>query len=156
MTNLNDDVALRGLVDTFVQGWNAASGAALAEAFAVDADFINVMGLRARGRDVIARGHDEILSTVFRGTHLTAAVESVRFLRPDVGTVGATLTMSQADGQPHPLLPKGGSKASFVATKEHGTWLIAAFCNLIPFARPIAGPVEGALARTQEGHDRST
>ena len=149
MTNLTDDAALRGLVDTFANGWNAASGAALAEAFAVDADFTNVMGLRAHGRDVIARGHDEILATVFRGTHLTAAVESVRFLRPDVATVDATFTLSQADGQPHPLVSKGGSKASFVATKERGTWLIAAFCNMIPFARPLAGPLEGALATAQ-------
>ena len=148
MITARDQAELSGLVDTFVQGWNAGSGERLAAAFAPDADFTNVMGLRAHGRAVIAGGHDEILATVFRGTRIDATVDQIRGLRPDVAVVDVTLTLRGADGQPVAMLPGGYSSAGFVATRESGTWAIAAFRNMIPFARPAAGPVERSLAKS--------
>jgi uncharacterized protein (TIGR02246 family) len=146
MTAASHDAELTGLIDTFVEGWNAGSGGRLAGAFAADADFTNVMGLRAHGRDVIAGGHDEILAAVFRGTRLEAAINQVRYLRPDVAAVDVTLTLRGADGRPVAMLPAGQSSAGFVATRDGGTWSIAVFRNMIPFARPAAGPVERSLA----------
>jgi uncharacterized protein (TIGR02246 family) len=137
------------LLEIIATGWNAASGTAFASAFADEADFINIMGLHARGREVIARGHDEILSTIFRGTRMIAVVDSVRFLRPDVAAVEATLSLQRADGQPFSLgdsrVPMPSTKASYVATKEGDAWSIAVFRNMVPFARPAAGPVEREL-----------
>ena len=75
MTPTQDNLAVRTLVDGLVAGWNAQDGTAFARQFAADADFTNVMGLHAKGRDVIARGHDEIFATLFKGTTLTATVE---------------------------------------------------------------------------------
>src|SRR5262245_2046596 len=100
MTPQTDALDVTRLLSMIATGWNAASGAMLAKPFADEADFINIMGLHGRGREVIARGHDEILSTVFRGTRMTAVVDSVRFLRPDVAAVEATLSLQGADGQP--------------------------------------------------------
>jgi uncharacterized protein (TIGR02246 family) len=145
MTTARDEADLSGLVTTFVEGWNAGSGDTLARAFATDADFTNVMGLHAHGRDVIARGHDEILATVFRGTRLAATVDQIRYLRPDVAVVDATLTLRGADGEPVAMLPAGHSSAGFVATRESGSWAIAVFRNMIPFVRPAAGAVERSL-----------
>src|SRR5262245_54777068 len=138
------------LLETLALGWNAASGETYASVFAADADFINILGMHARGRDLIARGHDEILSTVFRGTRMTAAVDSVRFLRPDVAVVEATLSLQKADGQPFTFgdpsrPPTPHTKAGYVATKEGETWSIAVFRNMVPFARPAAGPIEREL-----------
>ena len=145
MITTRDEADLSELVDTFVQGWNTGSGERLARAFAVDADFTNVIGLRAHGRDLIARGHDEILATVFRGTRLGAAINQIRGLRPDVAVVDVTLTLRGADGQPLAMFPAGQSSAGLVATRESGTWAIAVFRNMIPFTRPAAGPVERSL-----------
>jgi uncharacterized protein (TIGR02246 family) len=145
MTAASHDAELTGLIHTFVEGWNAGSGQRLASAFAADADFTNVMGLRAHGRDVIAAGHDEILATVFRGTRLEAAINEIRYLRPDVAAVDVTLTLRGADGRPVAMLPAGQSSAGLVATRDGGTWAIAVFRNMIPFARPAAGPVERSL-----------
>ncbi len=139
-----DDTEIAALLDTFVEGWNAASGTALARAFAPDADFTNVMGLRARGRETIAHGHDEVLATVFRGTRMAASVERIRVLRPDVAVVEASLALRAADGGP--FVGPGESRATFVATREAEGWTIASFVNMIPFTRPAAGPVERSLA----------
>jgi uncharacterized protein (TIGR02246 family) len=59
-----DELAIEGLVQTFVDGWNAADGAACARPFAADADFTAITGLKVKGREGIAKGHDEILSTL--------------------------------------------------------------------------------------------
>jgi uncharacterized protein (TIGR02246 family) len=151
MSTTHDDTALTELVDTFVHGWNAGSGDSLARAFALDADFTNVMGLYAHGRDVIALGHNEILATVFRGTQLQAAINRIRYLRPDVAVVDVSFGLRRADGQPLDMFPGGQSSAGLVATKDSGTWTIAVLRNMIPFQRPAAGNVERSLAASGTG-----
>ena len=65
MTNISDEAAIPKLVDAFVAGWNAGDGEACGRPFAADAGFTAITGLRAEGRDLIARGHIEILSTIY-------------------------------------------------------------------------------------------
>ncbi len=113
------------------------------EDFAEDADFTNIMGLRAHGRDVIARGHDEILATFFKGTRLHSEIDQIRFVRPDVAVVDASWMLRTPDGEPFPIKR---SSMGLVATKDNGVWSIAVLRNMIPFERPVAGPIERSLA----------
>jgi len=146
MTQRDDEAAIHGLVEAFVGGWNAADGAACAAPFASDADFVAITGLKARGRDLIARGHAEILSTVFKGTRLSATVESIRFVRPDVAVADVTFRLQYPDGRPFmPGHYPGYSSAGIVAAKDEGTWSIIAFRNMVPFERPMAGPLERSM-----------
>jgi len=73
----NDEQQIAALVDAFVAGWNAGNGLQCAVPFAEDADFFAVNGIYAKGRDVIGRGHAEILSTIFKGTQMEW--QSIRF-----------------------------------------------------------------------------
>ena len=139
MIKRNDEAAVRGLMEAFVNGWNAGDGEACARPFAHDADFTAIHGLRGHDRDTIARAHDEVLSTIFRGVKLRATVDSVRFLRPDVAVAEFTL---ESDNFPFGLKR---SMPVMVATKENGAWSIAVFHNMIPFDRPPAGPIERDL-----------
>ena len=142
MTDRNDENAVRALVAAFEDGWNAADGHACAHPFAENADFTAVNGIRARGRDLIARGHTEILATVFRGTRLAATVNDVTFLRPDVAVADVTLRLTARTEIA--WLPKYTS-CGIVATKDDGLWSIAVFRNLVPFGRPEAGPLDREL-----------
>ena len=83
--------AISNLIDVFVAGWNAGDGEACGRPFADEAVFTAITGLRAQGRDLIAGGHTEILSTIYRGTQISATVNSINFLRPDVAAVDVTL-----------------------------------------------------------------
>ena len=144
MNAIQDELAVRSLVDGLVAGWNAQDGAAFARPFAADADFTNVMGLRARGRETIARGHDEIFATLFKDTTLAATVEQIRFLRPDVAAAEVVFTLRKKDGAPWGGFPR--SLASFIAVRDGEAWSIAVFRNMVPFERPMTGPVERSLA----------
>ena len=131
------------LIETFVAGWNAADASRLASVFSEDADFTAITGLHARGRDLIARGHHEILTTIYRGTTLAGEIENVQFLRHDVALVNAKFFLLK-DGQT--FFPGvTHTSAGLVAIKENGEWRIAVFRNMVPFARPVAGPVEQEL-----------
>jgi uncharacterized protein (TIGR02246 family) len=137
LTNTDDVAAIANLIDSFVAGWNAGDGEACGRPFADDAVFTAITGLRAQGRDLIARGHTEILSTIYRGTQISATVNSINFLRPDVAAADVTL---QFEGkQPFGLAQ---TSLGLVATKEGDTWSIAVFRNMVPFGRQAAGPVE--------------
>lgn len=136
-----DEIAIEGLIQSFVDGWNAADGAACARPFAPDADFTAITGLKAKGRDVIAKGHDEILSTLYRGSRNSAKIESIRFLRPDVAVADVTFRFV-GDVRPFGLEQ---SSCGMVCTKEDGVWYIAVFRNMVPFGRPTAGPLEREL-----------
>jgi uncharacterized protein (TIGR02246 family) len=147
MTGTSNEQAIRDLVATFIAGWNIGDGRVCAQPFRVDADFTAVNGLRAKGRDLIAKGHDEILSTVFRGTQNSAEVNDITFLRPDVASADVTFRIQPMPDKP--WLPRYSS-CGIIATRENGAWSIAVFRNMVPFERPLAGPLDRELlARSQ-------
>ena len=130
--------AAADLIGSFVEGWNAADGAKLARAFAEDADFTAVNGLRVQGRELIGEGHDELFRTLFRGVTLAARVLSVRVVAPDVAVVEAELSYPDK----HVLPGVTRALAQYVAKRSGDRWEILVFRNMIPFERPVAGPVE--------------
>lgn len=134
-----DENAIRQLVSAFIDGWNAGDGHACARPFAENADFTAVTGQRIKGREMIGRGHAEILSTVFKGTRNSAVVNDVTFLRPDVAVADVTFRIQAAT---EILWLPAYTSAGLVATKENGAWSIAVFRNLVPFERPSAGPLD--------------
>ena len=141
MTQANsNEIEIRGLIDTFVAGWNAASGGHIASAFTEEADFTAITGLHARGRDLIARAHDEILATIYKGTVLSGEVEDVYFLKPDVALVNAKFFLQKQGNSFFPGVVH--TSCGITAVKNNGRWAIAVFRNMVPFARPVAGPVE--------------
>jgi uncharacterized protein (TIGR02246 family) len=140
-----DETAIEGLVKTFVDGWNAADGNALARAFALDADFTAITGMKGKGRELIGKAHNEILATIYRGSVISAKVESIRFLRPDVAVTDVTFRFV-GDLRPFGLEQ---TSCGMVCTKENGDWLVAAFRNMVPFGRPVGGSVERDLAAAQ-------
>ena len=139
MTGRNDELAIRGLIETFCDGWNAQDGYTCAKPFADTADFTAVNGTRVRGREEIGRGHSEILSTIFLGTRLKASVNSIEFLRPDVAIVDVTLYLTPPAVSS--WMPKYTS-CGIIAAKEEDRWVISVFRNMVPFSRPIAGQLD--------------
>jgi uncharacterized protein (TIGR02246 family) len=118
-----DEAAIRKIVTRLQDGWNKGDGVALAAPFAVDADYVIVNGMRIKGRDEIAVGHQRIFDTVYKGSHNTGTVQSVRFLRDDVAVVHVEWHLKLV------AAPEGRAMSSMVLTKEKGQWSIVAFHN---------------------------
>jgi len=137
MNNENGSLAeeMAALAARLEQAWKAADGAGFAAPFAEDADFVNVLGMHARGRDAIRAGHDEIFRTVYAGSEVRYRVESARLLRPDVALVHLHAGLTVPAG---PMAGEHEARPSLVLTREGGEWRIASFHNT--FIRdPAAG-----------------
>lgn len=136
----HDENAIRGLINTFVAGWNSADGSQIAGVFTQSADFTAITGLHARGKEMIARGHDEILATIYRGTKLSSEIELIDFLRPDLALVNVKFVLRRGGENFFPGVPH--TSCGIVALRSDGAWRIACFRNMVPFSRPVAGPIE--------------
>ena len=113
----------------FASAWNAHDMAALAELFAEDADFVNVVGIWWRDRRAIEDAHAFAHRTFFRNSQLQIDDATVKHLRPDLVTVHSTWTLS---GQEEPDGSIGSPRRGvllFVASREPDGWRIRAAQN---------------------------
>ena len=121
-----DERAIRSIIAGLSEAWTAGDAQAWASAFTEDADFTVWNGLYVKGRAEIARGHEQIFNTHYRGTKHRFVVRSVRFLGEGVAVVhaGADVVSKGAD---FPASPQVAPALVFV--KEGGRWRIAVFHN---------------------------
>jgi uncharacterized protein (TIGR02246 family) len=129
-TDPHSESAVKHLVDSLVSAWNRHDAQAFARPFASDADFTNVFGMHATGREAIRQFHAPIFDTMFRESRLSATDTRVRFLRPDVAAIDVGWEMTGArdpDGRDWPLR-KG--LMSLIATGHGEEWSIAVMHNM--------------------------
>jgi uncharacterized protein (TIGR02246 family) len=128
------------LTDRFLAGWNAHDAHVFASAFAPDADFTNVRGVSASGRENIEQFHAQAFQKMFMQSHQTAEVKKIRFLKPDVAVVDVRWEMTGA------LTPDGISRPirtgllDLVFTSTSGSWLITVMHNVDLTAVAAASP----------------
>ena len=120
-----DETAIKKIVVTLENGWNAGNGKAFAAPFAEDADYVIVNGIRIKGRTAIAEGHQGIFDTIYENSRLALAVESLRFLREDVAVVHVRSNLKLKDE----AMREGHARSTWVMTRDKGAWSIAAFHN---------------------------
>lgn len=124
-----DEQAVRKLIKQLTDAWNVGDGDAFVASFTEDADYTVWNGVYLKGREAIARGHQQIFDTTYKGTTNHMTVTSVRFLRPDVALVFARGFLKAADGEQVGTSFGHGVKPLFIMTKHEGRWRIDAFQN---------------------------
>lgn len=121
-----DEAAVRAIVQSVQDAWNAHDGRAFAAPFTADADYVVVNGLHLKGREAIEKGHTQIFSTIYKESRNAATIKSVRFIRPDVAVAHVEWHLEYSMGG---QTMKGHAINTMVMTKEGGKWGIAAFQN---------------------------
>jgi uncharacterized protein (TIGR02246 family) len=125
-----DRAAIAQTVDRFRDAWNTHDVHAFALTFTDDADFTNVAGVHAQGRANIEAFHAPVFAGIFKESHQTDRVRSVRFLKPDLAAVDIDWEMTGAkfpDGKPRPY--RKGLLDWVMAKQVDGTWLIVVMHN---------------------------
>lgn len=112
-----DEEQIRALLARLFEAWAKGDGDAYANCFTEDCDYVTFNGMHLRGRAENAGLHTALFQTVLRGAQLSADVESIVLLAPDVAlmhTVGSG---------------RKRSYQTYVLTKAGGNWLIRSFQN---------------------------
>jgi uncharacterized protein (TIGR02246 family) len=122
MSTVIDDV--NRIVAAFADAWNRHDMVALAELFARDAEFVNVVGMWWKGRAEIKQAHEFTHSTIFKNSRLTTSETSVRFPTPDLAIARSRWSL---EGHTSPegaaLPPRNGILVHVVALMD-GKWSI--------------------------------
>ena len=116
------------IVKRLEAAWNAADGAAFAEPFAEDADFINVRGELHTGRQAIAAGHQGIFDSIYRGSEVRYGVIQARELDENAILAHIDATLNVPDG---PMAGEINALASIVLVADGDEPRIAAFHNTV-------------------------
>src|SRR5205823_6570294 len=73
-----------GVVARLERAWNAYDSEAFAEEFTEDADFVNLYGRRAHGRDDIALGHEASFRSSYQDSTVRYTLAGMRLLGDDI------------------------------------------------------------------------
>jgi uncharacterized protein (TIGR02246 family) len=92
--------AVTRMAEQFVSIWNTHDMGCLADIYADDADFVNVIGMRWNGASEIARMHVALHESRMRQTTLHSDGMTVRVLAPSVAVVHDTWVLTGDPGAP--------------------------------------------------------
>jgi uncharacterized protein (TIGR02246 family) len=120
------ETEIADLVKRLETAWNAGDSAGFAAPFAENADFVNVMGMHARGRAAILAGHEHIFRTIYAGSVNAYALDSMRLLRDGVALAHVRAHLRVPGG---PMAGEHDAIFSFVATRGDAGWQIDSFHN---------------------------
>ena len=114
--------------------WNAADGAAFAEPFTPDADFVAIRGDHHTGA-AIGPGHQQIFDTIYAGSTVHYEVVDARALTDDVILAHVLGTLDAPAG---PLAGRSQAMGTMVLVADGDRHRIAAYHNTLVV--PVGAP----------------
>ena len=117
------------VITKWQEGWNAADADALADLFADDAEFINVVGLWWHDKDNIRGAHAFGFAKIFPGSRIAMAQPRVRYVGEDAAVVQSRWNLT---GQVTPSGEPAGDRAgifTFVLERRPDGWITVAAQN---------------------------
>jgi len=138
-----DEQVMQGILQQLENAWNHYDSVSFAEVFAEDANFIHIFGGQLDGRVAIEAAHRNIFATIYKGSHASFVLRSIRFLRPDVAVVFARAHVKFKEGNEAREIE---TRPTLVALKEQEKWQIAAFQNTKISEVPAAAQGAARLA----------
>jgi uncharacterized protein (TIGR02246 family) len=126
------------LVHAFAEALNAKDPETLGSLFVEDAEFVNILGMRMRGREGITAGHAWAFSGPLRGRRVRFDQIDELAVTDDVSILhGHCIRELEADA-PADGLPAGASVLVFVARRSPVAWKLVAATNVTEAAAPGA------------------
>jgi uncharacterized protein (TIGR02246 family) len=124
-----DEVAIRAVVQAFLDTREANDATALGALLTPDVDQQQTSGNTRRGREAVVTG--SLTTQQSTGGKRTITIDSLRFVTPDVAIAdGRYDSVGRADGTDQRML------TSMVLRREAGAWKIAAIRNMLPATQP--------------------
>jgi uncharacterized protein (TIGR02246 family) len=125
-----DAADIRAVQARQAETWNRHDAKAYAALFTEDADVVNIVGWRWKGRAQLEARMTAAFAYVFRESTLTVTDVETRFLAPEIAIAHVRWTMTGARMPPGMPEPRQGIQ-TLTMVKKAGQWRIAAFQNTV-------------------------
>jgi uncharacterized protein (TIGR02246 family) len=126
------------LVDAFAEALNAKDPEALGRLFVEDAEFVNILGMRMRGRTGIVTGHAWAFNGPLRGRRIRFDQVDELTVTDDVCVLHGHCVRELEPDAPADGLPPGASVLVFVARRGPAAWELVAATNVTEASAPGA------------------
>jgi uncharacterized protein (TIGR02246 family) len=121
-----DQTAIRAVLDRQIEAWNHHDMRAYVADMTPDVEWINIVGMRWRGRDDVYTAHEKYHETIFKTRKLSPwTTVDIRAITPDVAVVTAIGDGEGFTGSDGRVFPPSTSILTYVLIHRDGRWLIA-------------------------------
>src|ERR1700730_7856953 len=120
----SDDAAVREVVAGFSDGWNRHDARAMCASVAEDVRWVGWRGDVSESRKVVEDNHATLFADIYKNTHRTDAVKSIRYLGPELASVDDFWTMTGARTRAGADWPYREGYANFLMAKRGGRWIV--------------------------------
>lgn len=136
--------SIRRLLDAQVAAWNEGDAEGWCKDFTEDSEFVNILGMRFRGKDANTTRHAELFAGIFKGSDLRMNDLSVHMLGRATAIADAVLELTRFRG-----LPPGirATRDGLLQTRMHyvlaqddgGRWCVVFSQNTAVMPLPLFG-----------------
>src|SRR5580693_6163032 len=119
-----DDAAVRQVVAGFSDGWNRHDARAMCASVAEDVRWVGWRGDVTEGRKEVEDNHTTLFGDLYKNTHRTDVVKSIRYLGPELASVDDYWTMTGARKRDGSDWPYRAGYSNFVMAKRTGRWIV--------------------------------
>lgn len=133
-----EEQSTRGVVSAYEAAWNRHDMSALADLFAEDAEWVNIVGMWWRGKAAVVKAHTVFHEIMFRDTPLHFTDVAVRSVAPGIAVVIGTVQVGSFATPDGRTMPASGNRLTLVVAQRQGQWQIVSGHNTV--IDPIAAP----------------
>jgi uncharacterized protein (TIGR02246 family) len=119
-----DDAAVREIVASFSAGWNGHDAHAMCVSLADDVQWVNWRGEVLHSRKDVEEEHAKLFAGLYKNTHRTDNVKSIRYFTPELASVDNYWTMTGAKTRDGADWPYREGYANYVMARHDGHWVI--------------------------------
>jgi uncharacterized protein (TIGR02246 family) len=122
--NSGDDAAIKDVIAAFSNGWNTHDAHAMCVSLADDVEWVNWRGEPLGTRKDVEEEHARLFADLYKNTHRTDEVKSIKYITPNVAIVDDYWTMTRARKRDGSDWPYRAGLYNFVMAKRNGRWIV--------------------------------
>jgi uncharacterized protein (TIGR02246 family) len=118
------DAAIKEVVAGFSNGWNTHDAHAMCASLADDVEWVNWRGEPLGTRQAVEDEHAKLFADLYKNTHRTDAVKTIRYINPELAVVDDYWTMTGARKRDGSDWPYRAGYTDFMMAKRGGRWIV--------------------------------
>lgn len=142
-TQLDDQMAIGKLINSFSVVWHDGDAHGLAMFWKTDGDFVNPAGMMLKGREQIEAFYAQAFKMGYGGSTVDTTIEQLRFLTPDLALVDGEFTIKGASTSDHKERSAEHGYFTVIAERVSGQWMVASNREMEPLPSAQSTPAPG-------------
>jgi uncharacterized protein (TIGR02246 family) len=119
-----DDAAVKQVVAGFSNGWNTHDSHAMCASLADDVEWVSWRGEISASRKQVEDDHATLFADLYKNSHRTDTVKSIKYLGADLALVDDYWTMTGARTREGADWPYRAGYVSMLMSRRNGRWMV--------------------------------